>query len=167
MEVIPTACLNSWSTKKARAVPTRRNEKRGKRTQSLPIPPAHWKTKRIIAYPVHSPGHWTLGILVNKLWQEQGENWVAYHFDSFKCNEYALPTALAFGQYVTGIRHRCDLPIKEVPVPQQRAGSNDCGLWTAHYLKIFLKDIDFFIDFCNLVCIWLVVKTINLSHCTG
>lgn len=151
MEVIPTEFLSSWSKRKARPVPKGRNKIPNKRTRSLPSPLESWKTRRIIAYPVHSPGHWTLAILVNKLWLEKGQNWIVYHFDSFKCNEYALPTALSFGQYVTGIKHRRDLPIKEVPVPQQSPDSNDCGLWTAHFLKVFLKDVDFFINFCDSV----------------
>lgn len=116
-------------------------------------PLIEWTTKRIIAFPVHSPGHWTLGITVNHAWGTGNKaEWVIFHFDSFPFEGSSKSTAQKIGQFVTNVHHRKDIPIKSIPVPGQKTNTNDCALWPAHYLKIFLKDPDFFIEHCNSVC---------------
>ena len=155
VEILPTGWLNTWLSKKARPAPKKNQKKPSKSNAALPAQPEQWATRKLIAYPVHSPNHWTLCILINKSWPKAGKDWAAFHFDSFKCNSYAAPTAQSFGLYVTGIKHRCDLPIKDVTVPQQNKQSNDCGLWAAHFLKIVLKNFESCTEVCNSVRLFI------------
>jgi hypothetical protein len=38
-----------------------------------------------------------------------------------------------------------------VPVPRQQLGSNDCGLFACHFLRVFLEDIEESVEFCTKV----------------
>ena len=110
----------------------------------------------MLAFPVHSPAHWTLGLLVNLAWTKDDKKgvpeWMLFHFDSHPTNvDYPLIIARHFAKCITGVKHRRDISIKDVPVPGQKTHSNDCGLWPAHYLKVILQDPDFIIDFCRTV----------------
>jgi hypothetical protein len=116
---------------------------------------ATWRNRQIIAFPVHSTNHWTLGMVVNIAWDSDGDEgdvfspvWVGFHFDSYPCNSEAMATAHKLGLQLTGITRRKDLKFTEIPVPGQASRSNDCALWPAHYLKTFLQDIDKFIEYC-------------------
>lgn len=141
-----------WVSLSARKI-TDSPEKFRKQRRRRVYPLIEWTSKRIIAFPVHSPGHWTLGIVINYSWRtEQKADWRAFHLDSYPCNQEAIKTAHKIALFVTGIKHRYELSIKEIPVPGQRTSSNDCGLWPAHYLRVFLKEREAFINRFQSVC---------------
>lgn len=122
------------------------------------VPYEYWNSLRIIAFPIFakSPNHWTLGILVNKFWQSDKAtqtkfNWVLLHFDSLPCNNSSIANGAQFAKFVTSSMDAKPIEIIDVPVPKQATHSNDCGLWPAHYLRTFLNDREFFIDYCTTV----------------
>lgn len=123
-----------------------------------PVPMEYWKNMRIIAFPIFakSPNHWTLGILVNVLWQPNKAiqtkfDWVLLHFDSLPCNESSTANGILFAKFVVAMKGNKTIQCVDVPVPKQASHSNDCGLWPAHYLRTFLNDREFFISHCTSV----------------
>ena len=127
------------------------------------IDPALLK-KQIIAFPIFSdegnggPAHWTLGTLVDVNWQREGleiqndPSWHLFHFDSTLCNLENRETANAIGRFIL---QKVPFKFMEIPVPIQSPTSNDCGLYPAHFLRIFLTDVEKSIKFCFYVCILL------------
>jgi hypothetical protein len=110
---------------------------------------------RLVAFATIEDFHFTLGILINLNWKKPDSlpSWRLFHFDSLNGTYLANNklNARKFGAFLAGIRIK-DLPITEVPVPMQGPGSNTCGLFAAHFLRIFLDDIDKSIEFCTKVC---------------
>lgn len=113
---------------------------------------------RIIAFPIHisDPPHWTLGIIVNTSWQAQTDatkhpTWVILHLDSCHCSNRSMQLALDFTCYLLGIKEKDSVKKYEIPVPSQAPKSQDCGLYPAHFLKIFLTNPDEMIRYCTSV----------------
>ena len=122
-------------------------------THILPIP--RWKRRWIVAFPVHNdyPGHWTMGLLVTLKYSTGGQDWRLFHFNSL-----VLPTqitserrCLTFAQFVLRCADSRFIKFVDVPVPEQAEESNDCGLYPAHFLKVFLSDPEKFIKHCTSV----------------
>jgi hypothetical protein len=114
-------------------------------------PSPEWKRRWIIAFPMHMDDHWTLGIAVNKKHSINLEDWHLFHFNSLVMNSAprAIERVRTFAQFALGkIQDRAQISYHEIPVPRQKAGSNDCGLWPAHFLGIFLEDSERFIQYC-------------------
>jgi hypothetical protein len=136
--------------------------------------PRDFADKWIIIFPVHSGSssgaeHWTLGILVNvkhdkdRLEQPLKE-WHLFHFDSCPgCNSRSKTNAMGLAQFLTYTEDKEDIRFRDIPVPRQQAGSNDCGLYLSHFMKIFLGDPEFFINYC-LVCGLFFSKTLTTHH---
>jgi Ulp1 family protease len=119
-----------------------------------------WKSKRILAYPVHtpSPGHWTLAIAVDMTWRssQKGSRKInIFHFDSLPVGNEHRDLAEKFGRHAFEVADSEELKVFEVPIPNQPAYSNDCGLYPSHFLKIFLSDIEKYLDFCMVHSILL------------
>jgi hypothetical protein len=154
VQILPATWVAAWVIAVARDVKEEGGRKK-RLGQLRPVPPVtDWRDRQVVAYPVHSPNHWTLGVLINLAWDKRDEEvvpikWVGLHFDSFPCNTEALLTAQTIGRHITGINSRSDLAFVNVPVPGQRKHSNDCALWPAHYLKMFLQDIQFYTEYCQ------------------
>jgi len=115
-----------------------------------------WRYKQILAFPVHTPGHWTLGVLVNTAYRQDGgeeqPQWGLYHFDSYPSRTDATKrVSVAFAQFATGTRDSNDIRFIDIPVPGQKANSNDCALWPAHYLQIFLENLEELLKYCSSV----------------
>jgi Ulp1 family protease len=106
---------------------------------------------------LESPRHWTLGIAVNLDWdvqQENGQNtsrWIVLHFDSHHCSEVPKKRAVAFARWFLDLPPKTALKLYEVPVPSQPPGSNDCGLYPAHFWKVFLHDPVQYLKLCTTV----------------
>jgi hypothetical protein len=124
--------------------------------------PRDFVNKWIIVFPVHaglSSGseHWTLGILVNVKHDKDRieqplKEWHLFHFNSLPgCNSKSKSNAIGIAQYLTYTDDEEDICFREIPVPRQGFGSNDCGLYPSHFMKIFLGHPEFFIKYC-LVC---------------
>jgi hypothetical protein len=121
--------------------------------------PSRFRENWIIAFPVHAaalsgPDHWSLGILVNELYnasrQNQDKQWILFHFDSFPgCNENSKPNAIEIAKFIIDAKS-IDVEFVEVPVPMQSPISNDCGLFPAHFLRIFLRNPDLSIKVCKV-----------------
>jgi hypothetical protein len=115
-----------------------------------------WKTRQILAFPVHtdSPGHWTLGIAVNKKWgilPSVRPEIEVFHLDSLPHDEKHREIAEQFARHAFQLTKDDECQVIEVAVPYQPFGSNDCGLYPAHFLKIFLSDIDNGLSICRKV----------------
>lgn len=118
------------------------------------------RNKRVVAYPVHAqkafPGaeHWTLAVMVNENWVEGAEHqtnqrWQIFHFDTLHCNANSKINAVKTALFIAESSDDSEIDFCEVAVPYQPAGSNDCGLYPAHFLKIFLSNIDKSISICK------------------
>jgi hypothetical protein len=123
--------------------------------------PSLLKHFRVIAFPVHADNshsgiaHWTLGILVNTLWKtgckkQISFKWTLFHMDSAHCNPNNIKNATRIAQYVTKTEFKSEIKVIDLPVPTQN-GSSDCGLYPAHFLRTFLRDVDYFINYCSSV----------------
>lgn len=142
--------------------PGNSSKKKNQRSRAA-VPSDTLRNKRVIAYPVHAdessgPPHWTLGILVNKSWDRNADTqadrrWSLLHFDTAHCNSSSESNALAVAKFIAGFKSNLEIEIVDVPVPKQPALSNDCGLYPAHFLKIFLSNIDKSIEECTTVSI--------------
>jgi Ulp1 family protease len=115
-----------------------------------------WREKRVIAFPVHSkfPAHWTLAIAVNTNYHPETPsppNIQLFHFDSCPCNSGSHDKAVKFARFAFNLGKEEKLVAYEVPVPYQPTSSNDCGLYPAHFLKIFLNNVDKSVEFCQRV----------------
>jgi Ulp1 family protease len=126
-----------------------------------------WRAKRIIAFPVHSklPEHWTLAIAVNTSYQAENppiRSIKLFHFDSFPCDSGSRAKAEKFTRFALNLSDGEELAVYEVPVPYQPTYSSDCGLYPAHFLKIFLNNADKAIDFCQKVSSH---EHTSLNHC--
>jgi hypothetical protein len=116
------------------------------------------RSYRLIAFPVYTAAnksgssHWTLGILYNQLWNKTSSpqlefDWHLFHFNSLvNCNRETAVTATEAAQYLTKTDFKVDIKYVEVPVPRQEGC--DCGLYPAHFLKVFLCDLDASIEHC-------------------
>jgi Ulp1 family protease len=71
-----------------------------------------------------------------------------FHFNSLPTQTKSIACAEEYDRYVFQLTKAEKSKAFEVPVPFQPASSNDCGHYPAHFLKIFLKDIDKAIKFC-------------------
>lgn len=118
--------------------------------------------KRIIAFPVHASGgasgwpHWTLGIVVNRKWEKSEEvqiqhDWILFHFDTMHCNDDSELNAVKVATFIT--QSNSNIKLIDIPVPKQPSLSNDCGLYPAHFLKIFLSNINRSIEECTAVSV--------------
>lgn len=118
---------------------------------------------RVVAYPVHADdsniefAHWTLGLLVNISWKkgtvlQEAHDWHVFHFDSLCCNERSLPNATDIARRILNGGEEILIQSHEVSVPRQPPGSNNCGLYPAHFLRIFLSDVEGHIQHCLSVC---------------
>jgi hypothetical protein len=147
---------------------------RGKQVEFFHEAPEDLKDKRLIAFPVFAedgnkgPAHWTLGILYNALWKENLSNhlskqtdyeWMLFHFDSARCNKQSKINAISLAQFLTKTDFKKDIKFIEVLVPLQGSFSNDCGLYPAHYLKLFCLDVEDSIAYCTSVSVLKHVLT--------
>jgi Ulp1 family protease len=111
------------------------------------FPRAEWKSKRILAFPVHiaDPGHWTLSIAVNTNWATPlsiRPHVDVYHLDSLPDNPQHRKLSESFARHIFQLEDTDYCQVHEVAVPRQPHFSNDCGLYPAHFMKIFLTDVE-------------------------
>jgi hypothetical protein len=139
VEIILPATVGNWSTLK--------------HTNRIPRPIKEWRQRRLLAFTVFhdKPGHWTLAIAVNMNYNagiDNSPNISVFHFDSLPIQTKSIAFAEEYARYAFQLTKAEKSKAFEIPVPFQPASSNDCGLYPAHFLKIFLKDIDKAIEFC-------------------
>ena len=141
-----------------------------------PPPPSSFRNprpiqqSRYVAFPLHedSPGHWTLCILVNLKWihgkRKKPRGWICLHLDSFYSSPSMSRIIQDYSKYLLEPETDEDLPFFHIPVAQQPVGSNDCGLYPAHYLRIFLQDPEQFISVHCYVSDVNALALLSLTH---
>jgi Ulp1 family protease len=96
--------------------------------------------KRYVFFVCSENQHFSLGIIVNPNWgTDKPPQWILLHLDSRAQMTNHCSRAHAFAAWLMETDQE-SIKVIRVPTPQERSGSNDCGLYTAHYLKIFLDD---------------------------
>jgi Ulp1 family protease len=132
-------------------------------------------TRRLFAFVGIEDSHFTLNIVLNDNWREPKlkplhPKWMLFHFDSLRTatrqGEWTLnlKNAKGFALWALDIRDKDKLDIFDTPVPQQASASNDCGLFAAHFLRVFLNDIQKSRDFCIQVSFYLCVNPMLIFH---
>lgn len=157
------ADLNDTPGNNAKILKSSLENKTPTRSRAVPVKPSDsLLSKRIIAYPVHAAegasgsAHWTLGVLVNRSWERNedaqvGHDWVLLHFDTLHCNDKSESNAMKVARFIS--QKGSDIELIDVPVPRQPPLSNNCGLYPAHLLKIFLSNVERSIKDCTAVSI--------------
>jgi hypothetical protein len=144
----------------------RKKRKKKDKMRTHMRPRTRWPARWILAFPVfvEDPSHWTLGILVNKSYGTAVPDWSVFHFNSLLLeNEVQSDQrCLDFAHFILSESLSNEVTLFNIPVPSQKGMSNDCGLWGAHYLRIFLEDADKFIKYCSSVGFLTKVESLPL-----